>query len=445
MREWLPDGHLAWFVIEAVSEFDLSDFLADYRADGRGGAAHDPEMMLALVLYSYATGTRSSRKIERRCSEDVATRVICAGQAPDHATIARFVGRHEQALAELFTQVLALCAQAGMGAVGTIAVDSTKLVANASPLATRTYESIAREIIEEAKAIDAAEDELYGEARGDELPPELRTREGRRKALREAKARLEAEQAERAAAEQAKRAERERREAEAAARGRRPMGRPPKPPEERKKASELRVNLTDPDSRLVKAPRGFIQGYSAQAVVSNDHLIVAAEIAEQSGDARQLEPMVEAAKRELGDAGIDASPETVLADAGYFNTKQITALEADGLELLVATRSDSGRKRRAQQRGSLPAPSRPRSGTARERMAITLADPETKRRYRRRGALVEPVFGDIKSNRGCNRLSRRGRSAARSEWRLLAATHNLLRLWRSLAAAGTAQPSHATI
>lgn len=445
MREWLPDGHLAWFVIEAVSELDLADFFAAYRADGRGGAAHDPEMMVALVLYSYATGTRSARKIERRCVEDVATRVICAGQAPDHATIARFVKRHEEALAELFTQVLALCAQAGMGAVGTIAVDSTKLAANASPLQTRSYESIARQIIEEAKAIDAAEDQLYGEARGDELPPELRTREGMRRKLREAKARLDEEKAKRDAQAQARRQDRERREAEAAARGKRPTGRPPKPEGERKqKPKPLRVNLTDPDSKLLKAPRGFVQGYSAQAAVSDDHLIVAAEIADDSGDGRQLAPMVEATRRELEAAGIEAAPETVLADAGYFNTEQITALEDEGLELLVATRSDSGRKRRAQEHGTLPAPPKPRPGTVRERMAITLADPETQARYRRRGALVEPVFGDAKFNRRCDRFLRRGAAAVRCEWRLIAATHNLLRLWRLPGASGAGQLSPAT-
>jgi transposase len=445
MREWLPAGHLAWFVIEAVSELDLTDFFADYRSDGRGGAAHDPEMMVALVLYSYATGTRSSRKIERRCVEDVATRVICAGQVPDHATVARFIARHENALAELFTQVLALCAEAGMAAVGTIAVDSTKIAANASALQTRSYESIARQIIEEAKRIDAAEDELYGDARGDELPPELRTREGMRRKLREAKAALDEEKARREAEERAKRGDRERREAEAAARGKRPTGRPPKPPAERKrKPKPLRANLTDPDSKLVKAPRGFVQGYSAQAAVSDDHLIVAAEIDERAADSRQLEPMVKAAERELEAAGIEARPGTVLADSGYFSTKQITALEDEGLELLVATRSDSGRKRRAQERGTVGPPKRPRPGTLRERMAITLADPETQARYRRRSALVEPVFGDAKFNRGCDRFLRRGTPAVRCEWRLIAATHNLLRLWRSLGASGASQLSPAT-
>lgn len=444
VRDWLPEGHLAWFVIEAVEQLDLSRLLADYRSDGWGRAAHDPQMMVALTLYSYAIGVRSSRKIERRCVEDVAFRVICANSRPDHATIARFVGRHEDALAELFGGVLALCGQAGLGSVGTVAVDSTKLAANASPLQTRGYESIAREILEEAKAIDAAEDELFGDARGDELPPELRTREGRRRRLQEAKQRLDAERAQRDAEEQAKLIERKERHQHYRDQGHGIPGRRVKPAADKKTAPKaLRVNVTDPDSKLVKAPRGFIQGYPAQAVVSDDHLIIAAEIADEAIDSRQLQPMIEHARSELQAAGIKAQIETVLADAGYFNSTQITALEHSGTEVLVAVRSDSGRKRRAQDRGLLPAPPKPRPGTVREQMATTLADEETRHRYRRRGALVEPIFGQIKFNRGCDRFSRRGRPAARCEWRLLATTHNLLRLWTEVTGSRALQPAPA--
>jgi transposase len=169
-REWLPEDHLAWFVIEAVETFDLEPFCADYRSDGHGRAAHDPQMMVALLLYAYATGTRSSRQVERRLIEDVAYRVIAAGQCPDHATIARFRRRHEQALCGLFADVLALCAKAGLVHSGTLALDSTKLHANASENANLSYEQIAREILDEADATDAAEYARYGERRGDELP-----------------------------------------------------------------------------------------------------------------------------------------------------------------------------------------------------------------------------------------------------------------------------------
>src|SRR4051812_1596263 len=198
LREWLPEGHLAWFVIDAVAQLDLSAFYAGYRADGHGRAAHDPAMMVAMLLYCYAIGERSSRRLERRCVEDVAVRVICANRAPDHTTIARFRQRHERALGELFGEVLALCAESGLVRVGVIAVDGTKVAANAAVQATRDYEQIAREILAEADAVDAEEDERFGDARGDELPPELATTQGRRGWLREAKRRLDEKRAEEA-------------------------------------------------------------------------------------------------------------------------------------------------------------------------------------------------------------------------------------------------------
>src|SRR5215207_4240134 len=173
VRDWLPEGHLAWFIIDSVEAMDLAAFYGPYRQDGHGRPAYEPSMMVALLLYAYARGVRSARAIERACEEDVACRVIAAQQKPDHATIARFVERHEDALAGLFAAVLGLCAQAGLARVGVVAIDGTKLHANASREATLDYERIAREIVEEAKAVDAAEDELYGDKRGDELPPEL--------------------------------------------------------------------------------------------------------------------------------------------------------------------------------------------------------------------------------------------------------------------------------
>src|SRR3954453_15611121 len=191
VREWLAEGHLAWFVIDAVGEMKLDAFYAAYRQDGRSRPAYDPAMMVAVLLYAYARGIRSSRVIERACEEDVAFRVLAAQQRPDHATIARFIDRHQAALAGLFGEVLALCARSELVTVGVIAVDGTKLAGNASRNATVDYEQLAREIVEEAKATDAAEDELYGEARGDELPEQLRTGEGRRAWLREAKRQLE--------------------------------------------------------------------------------------------------------------------------------------------------------------------------------------------------------------------------------------------------------------
>jgi transposase len=198
LREWLAEGHLAWFVIDAVAEMDLAAFYAAYRRDGHGRAAHDPAMMVALLLYAYAVGRRSSRVIERACVDDVAFRVIAANQRPDHCTIARFRQRHEAALAGLFGDVLALCADAGLVGVAVLAVDSTKVHANASQHQNLDYEQLAKEILAEADAVDAEEDERFGDRRGDELPPELATAQGRRGWLREAKRRLDDRRAEEA-------------------------------------------------------------------------------------------------------------------------------------------------------------------------------------------------------------------------------------------------------
>jgi transposase len=192
LREWLPADHLTWFVLDVVEEMDLAAFLAEYREDGWGRAAFDPAMMVALVLYAYAIGERSSRRIERRCREDIAFRVICANQVPDHATIARFRVRHERALGEVFGQVLGLCAGAGLESVGVIALDGTKIHTSAARAANRTYEQIVREILEEAAAADADDDARLGDRRGDELPAELADRSSRRARLRAAKERLEA-------------------------------------------------------------------------------------------------------------------------------------------------------------------------------------------------------------------------------------------------------------
>jgi transposase len=356
LREWLPDGHLAWFVIDAVAQLDLSAFCAAYRLDGRGRPAHDPAVMVALLLYGYAIGERSSRRLERRCVEDIATRVICANQAPDHTTIARVGQRHETALAELFGEVLALCAQAGLVRVGLIAVDGTKVAANAAPQATRDYEQIAREILAEADAVDADEDERFGAARGDELPPELSTAQGRRGWLREAKRRLDEKRAEEARPiprdrpdrlkEAKRRLEEEHRtecRANAAyaayrARGRmqdgRRFGRPPDPfqPPERPSG---KVNLSDLDSRNVKTSRGWVQGYNAQAVATEDQIVIAAEVTVDSPDFGHLEPMIRAAEHELGSAGVPQPPKIVLADAGYWHQVQMERLLSDGMSVLI--------------------------------------------------------------------------------------------------------------
>lgn len=413
LREWLAEDHLAWFVLDAVEEMNLEPFLAGYRDDGWGRAAHDPEMMVALLLYAYAVGERSSRRIERRCTEDIAFRVIAANQAPDHTTIARFRARHADQLAELFSEVLVLCRRAGLVSVGTIALDGTRIRADAADRKNRTYEQLAREILEEAAEVDEAEDQAFGDKRGDELPGDRRSR---RQRLRDAKRRLDEEHAQKeremAAWEVAM--------AEHTARtGYVRKNNPPKPRPIRSKESQ-RVNITDPDSRPVKTRHGFIQGFTAQAAATEDQVIVAAELISGGNERHRLEPMARAAEAELAKAGVEAKPELVLADAGYWNTPQIGALEERGVKVLCPPDADT-RKR----------PTKIRSGPDYERMRRRLKEPEAEAAYRRRQQMVEPVFAQIKLRQRAGRFSRRGLSACRAEWRLTAATHNLLKLYRA--------------
>ena len=422
LREWLPADHLAWFVLDAVAEMGLEPFYAAYRQDGWGRAAHDPQMMVALTLYAYAVGERSARRIERRCQEDIAFRVITANQVPDHTTIARFRAHHADALADLFGEILGLCAGAGLVSVGTVALDGTRIVANAADSANRSYSQLAAEILAEAARVDEAEDELYGDRRGDELPPELADPTTRRERLREAKRRLDEEHAQKVA----EMAAWERAVAEHTARtGYKRKGTPPKPRPIPSKERQ-RINLTDPDSRPVKTARGFIQGYTAQAVTTADQIVVAADVIAGGNERGRLHPMTEAAEAELERAGIEEKPEVAVADAGYWNGDQIEALEAKGIELLVPPDADTRR-----------APSKIRRGGRYQRMRERLARPEGAALYRRRQQMVEPVFAQIKNNLRAGRFSRRGLASCRAEWRLVTATHNLLKLYRSgLAPAG---------
>jgi transposase len=402
-------------VIEAVRELDLAAFYMRYRADGRGRPAYDPAVMVALLVYAYANGVRSSREIERRCVEDVAFRVVAGNVCPDHATIARFRAQHEEALEALFGQVLALCARAGLVSAGVVAVDSTKLAANASGLANRTLEELAREVLAEAAAADAAEDALYGDRRGDELPDELVDPRSRRARLRELLDELEGERR----AEQEAREEMLRRRAEHEARtGRRPPGRPPvdQPKDTR---ARRRINVTDPDSRPVKTPRGFIQGYNAHAVVGDNQIIVAADVTIGTRDQGHLEPLITAARDELERVGAGA-PEVVVADAGYWAAGQIRQLGADGMTVLVPPDAHTRTEPLPFKRGGLYQDMRDRLNTDVGRAL-----------YRRRMTMIEPVFGQTKTNRRAERFQRRGHRAVRSEWRLITATHNLLKLWRT--------------
>jgi transposase len=486
-RVWLGEGHLAWFVLVSVEEMDLEAFYGSYRQDGWGRAAFEPGMMVVLLMYAYARGERSSRGIERRCVEDVAYRVIAAQQTPDHATIARFRVRHEAALAHLFSEVLGLCRESGLVKVGVIAIDGTKVHANASHHSNLDYEQLAREILKEAGEVDAAEDELYGDSRGDELPEHLRTREGRRAALREAKEKLAAGRAGRDATKsEAPEAESEGvklvldpeaivartqgregwlREARHQLDEHRRLAADPIPrsrPErllecERRLQENLRlereaneayehhratavmkdgrrfgarpnpyvapevppgkINSTDLDSRNVKTPRSYTQGYNVQAVVNEHQIVLAAEVTLSSPDFGQLEPMISATRRELAQIGVSDTPGVALADSGYWHEQQIDEVVNTGTQVLIPP--DAGKHER---------PRRGWNGGRYAFMRTVLAGELGGGLYRKRKAMVEPVFAQTKHNRRINQFQRRGRSAARSQWRLITATHNLLKL-----------------
>jgi transposase len=419
VREWLPAGHLAWYLLDVVERLDLDAFYGEYRADGSGRPAHDPAMMVALLLYAYAVGERSSRQIERCCVEDVAFRVIAANRAPDHTTISRFRQRHAERLAELFVQVLAMCAKAGMVRVGTVAVDGTKLAANAGISANRSYEKIRQEverILAEADAVDAAEDERFGDARGDELPAELADPVTRRERLERAKRELEAEQAARAAEHEAmlaRRAEHTKRT------GRKPRGRPPGAGPGPQPPADAKRNITDPDSRIMRDRGAHAQAYNAQAVVGEGRIIIAADVTTSPNDSNQLLPMLEATRANLAAIGHQEKVKCVLADGGYWNHDDIATARHSAVVVIPTSDPHNSQRKQA-----------PRQGPEADRINKILATRAGKRLYRRRAELVEPVFAHTKHTRRIARFSRRGHTAVRAEWRLIAATHNLLKLFR---------------
>ena len=489
VRDWLAADHLAWFVIDAVGEMDLSAFYAAYRADGHGRAAYEPSVMVRLVLYAFATDVRSSRAIERHCRQDVAYRVITGNVVPDHATIARFIVRHQSALADLFSEVLRLCDQGGLVKSGVVAIDGTRLSGNASRERNEEFGKIAEEIIEQVRASDEAEDELLGEARGDELPEQLRTPEGRREFFRKARRKLAGENDSQERAEETKAetaaepefefdperilarvqgrkgwrrdAERQleqhrwqnpdpiprsrserlllaggRLEADLAAeragneafehhrvhgrdaQGRRLAGTPT--PYEPPEVPAGKVNVTDPDSKLIKASEGYVQGYNAQAVVDEGQIVLAAEITNASVDWSQLAPMVAATLAELARAGSAGRIQTALADAQYWNEQHMDEVTANQhVQVLIPPDGGaSGKQRKGW------------TGGRYSWMRYVLNGEVGNELYRKRKQMIEPVFGHSRHNRGVTRFHRRGRKAVRTEWRLMMMTHNLTKLHR---------------
>lgn len=431
VREWLPEGDLALFIVDAVAQMDLGEFYGVYRSDGWGAAAYDPKMMVGVLLYAYCQGVRSSRKVAQGLERDVGFRVVAANQQPDFRTICRFRAEHQAALERLFVQVLRLCREAGLVKLGVVALDGTKVAANAALAANREYQTLeaeVRKILAEAKVADEAEDAQYGlDRRGDELPEGLGRHSDRLMRLLEAKARLEEKAAQAAQAAQEKLAQRQ---AEEAVVGKKKRGRKPKvvapTPEE-----EAKANVTDPASRIMKTRQGYVQGYNVQAVVSEDQVIVAVGVTQEANDVRQLTPMLQTLKRTLEGAGIAERPRVVLADAGYWSEANVTAeTRPEGPELLIATTKDWKQRQAARERGC-PRGRIPRDLGLRERMERKLLAQRGRRLYKLRGVLVEPVFGQVKEGQAFRRFMRRGLEAAASEAAMIGTTHNLLKLWRS--------------
>jgi len=403
LHDWVdPDG-LAAFINDLVDELDLGPFLAAHD-EPRGMPPYHPAMMLKVLLYGYATGVRSSRKLEARLANDVGF-MFLAGQArPDHKTISSFRHRHLAAFRALFLEVLRLCQEAGLVKLGRVALDGTKVKANASKHKAMSYARMPEReaqlaaqvaaILDEAEATDAAEDAEFGDARGDELPPELRTQQGRLAKIREAKAALEAE---------------------AKAR----TGNPDAVPD-----PKAQRNFTDPESRMMRSrPDGWVQGYNVGAVVDETaQVIVATALTADPTDTRSLPALVEQVRVNTG-----RSPRRLLADAAYGSEDNLAHLAEAGIDAYIAlARDHHGREAPAAPRGRIPA-----GLSTRERMSRKLRTKAGRAHYARRKAIVEPVFGQIKEARGFRRFSLRGLEAVQAEWMLVAAVHNLGKLFTS--------------
>ena len=433
LREWLPDGDVALFLSDVVDELDLSSIYAAYaQGDRRGQPPYHPAMMVKLLLYGYCTGVPSSRKIERATYRDVAFRVLAGDQHPDHDSIAEFRRRHLEGLAGLFVQVLRLCQGAGLVKLGHVALDGTKMPANASKHTAMSYarmeETAARlerevqALLEQAQQVDAAEDAQYGRGRrGDELPAELARRESRVAKIRAAKAALEqaaqAQAAQAAEAARAKLAAREQRVGSAKG----GVAQVPDPAQARPEPT-AQFNFTDPESRIMKdgATKGFVQAYNAQLAVDGEaQVIVACAVTQAATDVEQFVPLLTQVTQNVGQA-----PAVALADAGYFSEANLTAPALATIECYVPPDR--------QAHSGVWTPGRSRHAVS-EQMRAKLQTAAGRAIYARRKTLPEPVFGQIKEARGFRRFWLRGVRKARAEWAVICLTHNLLKLFRARA------------
>lgn len=428
MREWLPDGDLVYFILDTVNALDLRAITASYNNGEGGQPAYHPRMMVALLLYAYCLGVPSSRKIEQATYHSVAFRVLTGDQHPDHDTIATFRKRHLKALSALFVQVLRLCQRAGLVKLGHVALDGTKVKANASKHKAMSYGRMVKKqkelkrdvrcLLKEAEGCDAKEDALYGKGKkADELPRELRFRQSRLKKIQEAMKALEEEALKEAA-------EKEKEQKENNDRPRR--GRPAKPPS-KKPSDKKQRNFTDPESRIMKdsVTKGFEQSYNCQSAVDEKaQIIIAAQVTQQENDKEQVEPMINAIKK-----NIDGNkPKRLSADAGYFSEQNCKTLAKAKIDAYVATKKKRHKKQHPDQ---APKGRIPNNATIKERMERKLTTQKGQMVYGKRKHIVEPVFGQIKEVRGFRRFSLRGLSNVAAEWDIICLTHNILKLFRS--------------
>ncbi len=407
LREWLPEDHLAFFVSDLIDQLDLSAITGVYEDEERGYPPYHPVMLTKVVVYAYCVGVFSSRKIQRRLAEDVAFRVLAAGNAPDFRTIADFRKTHLPALRGFFEQVLRLARELGAPRVGRVALDSSKVNASASKHKAMSYGRMrdkqqqlreeVKHLLEQAEAADAAEDAEYGpDRRGDELPAELQRRESRLTRIREAKRALEA-----------------RAKDEAAAAGKSAESVTPDP--------KAQYNFTDPESRIMKGPDGFVQAYNVQVAVDELQLIVGHAVTQETNDKKQLMPMITTIEQQSGD-----TPEQLLADAGYCSDDNLTAIADTTIDAYISTR----KQKHGERPGPCPRGPLPKTATIDDRMSRKLHTRTGAAVYAARKGIVEPVIGQIKQARGFRQFLLRGFEKVQGEWSLVCTTHNILKLYR---------------
>jgi transposase len=425
--EWLPEGHLALFILDVVQQLDLSAIYAHYERELRGYPPHDPQMMVALLLYGYCVGVPSSRKIERKTHEDVAFRVISGGGHPDHSRISDFRRVHLEALAGLFVEILRLCQKAGLVKLGSVALDGTKVKANASKHKAMSYERMKKdeqrlrgkvsELLAKAEQVDEEEDAVHGKGSGDELPEDLRHAKDRGERIRQLMKELE---------EETKRQQEE----EKAAKGK---DEPPPPPTgdslpwhkipttaDGEPTPKAQRNFTDPESRIMKSGDGFVQAYNCQAMVDDAYQIIVAEaVTNQPPDVEHLVPMIARTVENCGE-----KPTKLVADTGYFSEANVCEAIKWGIDPYIAT----GRRHHDDDKVIAPRGRAPSDLSIKELMARKLATKSGAAIYSRRKVIVEPVFGQVKEARGFRRFLLRGLKKVRGEWSLIALTHNLLKL-----------------